>query len=226
MKLTGRIFKYCGITLGIILELFVGFICFYVFLALWGMIVHFGTNSKTGDVQVFVRSNGVHTDICMPVQTANFNWLKILPMTDFSDTTNREYVAIGWGDKGFFMDTPTWSELKVSTACSAMLMPSPTAMHVEYLDISETSETLKSTFISRKQYRQLCEFIYGSFAKKGGKSQLIPGYGYWETDNFYEAHGNYHMFNTCNVWTNDALKAGSIRTSLFSVFPQGNMMHL
>jgi len=210
----------------IALECFLGFVCFYIVFALFGMIFSCGSIDAKQEVTIFIRSNGVHTDICMPTVTDQKDWLTSIDISDYQDQRHTEYIAIGWGDKGFFLDTPTWAELKASTAINAVFLPSPTAMHVEFLAQPQNSETIREVKISKKAYRRLIQFVESTFMLKENHPILIPGHGYGLTDNFYEAHGSYHLFNTCNVWTNDAMKSASIPTSIFSIFPEGNTMHL
>lgn len=210
----------------LVLECFLGFICFYIVFALFGMMFSCGAIDTSGEVAVYIRSNGVHTDICIPTTTNQKDWLKTFNLTDYEDKSRIDYVGIGWGDKGFFLDTPTWAELKASTAVNAVFLPSPTAMHVEFLSEPVPSESIRKVKISRKSYQKLIRFIESTFLLKDRRPILIPGHGYGPADNFYEAHGNYHLFNTCNVWTNDAMKSASIPTAVFSVLPEGNLMHL
>ena len=217
-----KTFRICLIGL----ECFFGFICFYMVVALYGMIISCGRLDSQREITVYVRSNGVHTDICMPTTTPQNDWLASFRLSDFEDQNRREYIAIGWGDKGFFLDTPTWAELKTSTAIEAIFLPSPTAMHVEFLDQPIESEVIRKVQISKEAYLKLVAFVKSSFCAENKLPILIPNQGYWPTDNFYEAFGNYHMFNTCNVWTNNAMKSASIPTSIFSVFPEGNLMYL
>lgn len=195
-------------------------------IVLIGIIIPCGELSSKKEVTIYLRSNGIHTDLCLPVVTETVNWNKLFPLSDFDDSTKRDFIGIGWGDKGFFLNTPTWSELTFSTAFNAIFLPSGTAMHVEYLDLPEKSDKIKRIEISREHYSNLVKFIENSFSYKERKLQLIKGKGYWGRDNFYEANGKYHLFNTCNVWTNKALKSAKIRTSLFSALPEGNLCHL
>ena len=208
------------------LECFIGFICFYIVFALFGMMFSCGCHDNVKEITIFVRSNGVHTDICMPSVSPEKNWFSTINLADFKEKKKTEYIAIGWGDKGFFLDTPTWAELKASTAINAIFLPSPTALHVELLEKPKQGETIKMVQISRKSYKKLVAHIESTFVHSKKGVMLIPNRGYWQTDNFYEAHGNYHCFNTCNVWTNGALKSANIPTAIFSVFPEGNLMHL
>ena len=226
MKKVLPIAKKTLVVCAIALECFVGYICFYVVFALYGMIFSCGQVDPNPEVTVFIRTNGVHTDICMPTISDQNNWMNSFDLNDYEDKNQKEYIAIGWGDKGFFLDTPTWADLKASTAIKAIFLPSPTAMHVEFMDKPIENESIQKVEISKRAYRKLVAFVKSTFLLKNKRPILIPNHGYWPTDNFYEAHGNYHMYNTCNVWTNDAMKSASIPTSIFSVFPEGNIMHL
>lgn len=46
--------------------------------------------------------------------------------------TDFNYIAFGWGDKGFYLDTPTWADLKFSTAFKAAFWMGQSAMHTTY----------------------------------------------------------------------------------------------
>ncbi len=226
MKQVKTILRSLGKNLLRFIEVFSAFLFLYYILFIWGMIFYFGSLASDGEITIFVRSNGVHTEICMPTESENQNWKEFVPLVGFEDITHLDYIAIGWGDKGFFLNTPTWAELKISTALTAVFLPSATAMHVEYCDQPKKSTICKRVKLSGNQYHKLCNYIKECFETKEDAVQLIVGHGYGLTDNFYEAHGSYHLFRTCNVWTNNALKSAKIRTSLFSPFPEGNLIHL
>ena len=161
-----QILVISGKSIGIFIEIFVALIYCYISLFIWGMIFYTGSLSDTGEITIYVRSTGVHTEICMPIENEYQNWTDIIPLNAFQDASRTEFIAIGWGDKGFFIDTPTWAELKVSTALTAVFLPSPTAMHVEYCNKPEKSEVCKKVQISLVQYRKLCKYIEESFDKK------------------------------------------------------------
>ncbi|HOB24230.1 MAG TPA: DUF2459 domain-containing protein, partial [Kaistella sp.] len=56
----------------------------------------------------------------VPVKTPEIDWSQQIPFkTTLSKRTDFKYLAIGWGDKGFYLDTPTWADLKFSTAFKA-----------------------------------------------------------------------------------------------------------
>jgi len=207
------------------LEGFVAFLFFYLTIALLGGSMTTGTLKKDGDIVIFVTSNGIHTDVCIPSITEQCNWPEFISAQPYK-TGETSYIKIGWGDKGFFLDTPEWSDLTVYTALNAAFLPSPTAMHVAYVNQPETSEVCRKVMIDKKEYLLLIDFIKSSFEKKRNMIQLIAGKGYSNNDNFYEANNSYHLFRTCNSWTNDALKIAGVKTGIYALFPHGILSHL
>ncbi len=177
-------------------------------------------------IDIFVRTNGVHTDIMVPANTHYRNWFKQMPTEQFGrvDTTF-QYIAFGWGDKGFYIHTRTWSDLTVSTAIKALFLPSPTAMHVDYERYKpESNRYYQRIRISEAQYIQLIQHIEAYFKRDTtGKPILIEGANYDHRDNFYEAHGAYHVFNTSNGWTRRGLANIKVRTAVWSPFDRAIM---
>ena len=192
-----------------------------------GGLISIGDLKSDGDVALYVQTNGVHTDLCLPVKTDFFDWGTVIPSTDFSANENFEFISIGWGDKGFFLDTPEWSDLTFGTAFNAAFLPSGTAMHVQYL-LHEPilTNSRAKIFVDKDDYKKLARFVKESFKLIDNKVQLIPNKGYWDNDNFYEANGNYHLFKTCNSWTNDALKLIGVKTGWYALSSEGVMSHL
>ncbi len=218
--------KYVWKPLAIFLECFFAFLFAYLVIAIYGAVIPTGILHERGEVQIFVQSNGVHTDVCLPVHTQEMNWLDFVPIDVYPEDADCEYITIGWGDKGFFMDTPTWAELKVSTALNAALLPSDAAMHVAYTGLPLEDTYRKSVFLSSAQYRKLVRFVKSSFLLRHDVVDLLAHEGYTPYDRFYEANNSYHLFNTCNSWTNSALKSAGVRTGIFALFPDGIMDHL
>ncbi|MEZ2440477.1 DUF2459 domain-containing protein [Chitinophaga sp. RCC_12] len=52
------------------------------------------------DIAIYIPTNGVHTDLVLPVRTAQIDWSTRIP---FSNTTGKDttaqWLAFGWGDK-------------------------------------------------------------------------------------------------------------------------------
>ena len=182
------------------------------------------TNLKKIDcnksAQIFVSTNGVHLDIIIPI-----NKLPIAFQQELNLTKNIKFVSFGWGDKGFYLETPTWNDLKFSTAINAIFLKSETAMHVtNYRNKLNSWHTIP---ICDSQLELLTQYIIESFLR-GGDDQLliIPNAGYTNHDKFYEANGSYNLINTCNSWVNKGLKTAEIKTSIWSPFDKGVLFHM
>lgn len=162
------------------------------------------------EVEIFILTNGVHTDIVMPVKNNQIDWSQQVQFknTKAADTTYN-YIAMGWGDKGFYLETPEWSDLKASTALKAATGLGKTAIHATYFRQMRLGDHCKSIMISKEQYNRLITYITNSF-QKDASGNFVPVKTdalYGRTDAFYEANGSYSLTHTCNTWANNALKA-------------------
>ncbi|MGE9315171.1 TIGR02117 family protein [Niabella sp. CJ426] len=221
LKRTAKVLLYIVLFLGI-----------YV---LAGLLIPFIPVNKNKDYQspndltIYIMSNGVHTDIVVPVKTEWMDWTRYISYadTDLKDSSY-SYVGIGWGDKGFYLQTPTWADLKFSTAFKAMTGLSSSAFHATfYKNIVPDSSTVAIN-ISKEDYQDLKQFIIKTFDldDKGG-SVHIPSVndGYGDMDAFYEAKGSYNLFYTCNTWSNNALKAAHQKAALWTLLDKGIFRH-
>lgn len=183
---------------------------------------------QNNGIAIFIESNGVHTDFVVPVKTQYCDWSTSLPYSDFEIAgPDYGYVAIGWGDKGFFIGTPTWSDLKFSTAFNAAFGLSSTAMHVTYKRFQpKEGENCRRIELSPLQYRVLIWYIKSSFQVKNRKFIAIDHPGYSDHDCFYEAKGTYSLFQTCNVWTGNGLKYTGIKTGAWTPLARGVLQNL
>lgn len=180
------------------------------------------TNAENG-IEIYVGTNGVHTDLVLPVENEIIDWREKVPLKDFPEVDNSfKYISMGWGDKGFYIQTPTWADLTASTAFNALFLASPAAMHITYRrNAPMNNELYVGLRISEKEYKKIVNFVTPYFqTNQHGEIILIPDAGYNIYDNFYEAHGKYHMVNTSNNWTNTCLKNAGIRAALWSPLDQ------
>lgn len=178
------------------------------------------SQDETTFVDIFIRSNGVHTDIVVPAIHNFYNWTTMFPYSSFENVDSTyPYLSIGWGDRGFYLHTPSWSELKFSTAFKAVFGLSTSAMHLTYYqEISEEDGITIKRRLTAQQYRRLIDYILSSFTMGNGKPELILHPGYDEQDNFYVSGGTYSLFKTCNVWTGMALAHAGIKVGYWTPF--------
>lgn len=180
----------------------------------------------TSGRDVYVISNGVHTSFILPRGNGAENLLRFVPFEKATDV-NCRYVQFGWGDRGFYLDTPNWSDLEVSTALKSVLLPSSTVVHVTYWRWQpQPNERIRRILLSDTEYGRLLDHIKNSFTfDPSGKTQPIPGAGYSDRDAFFEAQGSYSLLHTCNDWTNTGLKHAGVKTALWSPFDQAILYH-
>ncbi len=180
-----------------------------------------------GGVKLYLVSNAVHTDVIVPKSTQVIDWEEEFAAYQFAgDISDQTHVAFGWGDQGFFLQTRTWDDFKVSTAANAILLPSKSCMHVTFL-CSEYIADAVSVTISEQQYQELVNHIESSFERdSNGQRIQIAGEAYFQTDGFYRAKGRYHFLNTCNSWAGRALKAAGVKVPWFSPMPKTPMLYL
>jgi len=170
--------------------------------------------------EIFITTNGVHLDIIIPVENLDENLKNQLNLI-----RGTNYVAFGWGDKQFYINTPEWSDLTFPIAFSALFLKSQTAMHVTCYQRRYLS--FKKVKLCKDQMNTLLNYVSNSFKKDdGGKIQKIDIDGYAYNDSFYDANGSFSIFKTCNIWVNKALKEANIETSVWSPFDIGILYHL
>lgn len=180
------------------------------------------------DVTIYILTNGVHTDLVVPVKNEQMDWSREVR---FANTTGKdstfEYVGFGWGDKGFYLETPTWADLKVSTAFKAAFALSTSAIHATFhKDMIKGADCVKIN-ISKEQYSRLIRYIQESFTSdaEGHLMHIQTNANYSKEDAFYEAKGSYHLFHTCNTWANNGLKSCGQKASLWTPFDTGIFYH-
>jgi len=55
----------------------------------------------------------------IPTQNEFIDWTTKVSPDDTKGKKKGDWLAFGWGDKGFYLNTPTWADLKFSTAVKA-----------------------------------------------------------------------------------------------------------
>jgi len=176
------------------------------------------------DVTIYIKTNGVHTDIVVPVKNEQMDWSQDIR---FENTVSKDsvekFVAFGWGDKGFYLETPTWGDLTFKTAFKAAFALSTAAIHATfYKEIKEGKDCVKIN-ISKQQYQRLITYITRSFKRDASRKVIYikTNAVYGKDDAFYDAGGSYSLFHTCNTWSNNALKKCGQKACLWTPFDTG-----
>lgn len=224
-----KIFKKSAKALAMTIAGLVLFVAIYCLAAIGLSRIPVNKNPQaSNDMEIYILSNGVHVDIVVPVKSGLIDWSQFMEYehTRAADTL-ADLIAFGWGDKGFYLETPTWAELKFSVAFKAAFALGSSAIHSTFYRELEESETCKKLTISKQQYAELVKYIKQSLEwTPDEKVKLIETDArYSDHDAFYEAHRVYHLFHTCNTWANNALKAAGLKASLWTPYDKGIFYH-
>jgi len=98
-------------------------------------------------IVVYLMNSGVHTDFVLPVSNEHVDWRRYFPIENTKEKdTSLTFIAIGWGDKDFYLNTPEWADLTLKTAVSAGLGLGTSAVHATYhASILKDRPTVKLT---------------------------------------------------------------------------------
>jgi uncharacterized protein (TIGR02117 family) len=181
------------------------------------------TPPEAGGVSVYLRTNGVHAELVLPA-AAPFDWRVELPPAEVVDAARLarppalEWIAFGWGDRAFFIQTRTWADLRPRTALSALLGLGPAAMYVDYLARPQDYRAQRID-VSAAEYGRLVAGLRAGFARDAaGRPIRIDDPGYFDTDAFYEGTGRYTLWLTCNEWIRRVLAGAGVRTAAWAPF--------
>lgn len=169
--------------------------------------------------EILVITNPIHTDIAIaatPEALKTFGFLREagLPL----DAPGLRWIVFGWGGRAFYLETPTWSQLKAVPVAKALTLDS-SVMHVELAgEINPALPNVKPIPVSAAQIERLYSAIKNSFAQN--EPVAIPDAGYRDNDRFFEAKGGFNVLFGCNVWAARVLRAAGFRTGLWNPLPQ------
>ena len=204
------------------------FVAIYVFFALvFSVIPVNNSNTKENkNIEIYILSNGVHTDLVLPMKNNTHNWYNFLNLAKTkSKDSIANYASFGWGDKGFYIETPNWEDLKVKTAFKALFYLSSSAMHVTFYNQLKENEHCKKIKVSETEYLKLVDYIQSNFDYEDGKPIEITSTTYGDRDVFFEAKGKYSLFYTCNTWSNEGLKSAGLKAALWTPLDKGIFYH-
>lgn len=190
-----------------------------------GMVVPRPFNAATGngppEHRILVLGNPIHTDIAIAIDPeilARFTKLAEagLPV----DLPGARYLVFGWGSRAFYIETPTWGDLKPGPLFAALTWDQ-SVMHVGVAgDLDRAAEPARDFHLTDTQFERLLAFIEESFVQGSDGPVLVPDAAYGDFDQFFEAKGPFTAVLGCNTWTAGALREAGLRTGWWTPIPQ------
>lgn len=175
------------------------------------------SSCRDADPVMFLTTNGVHLDLVMAVDAISDSLKE-----DLVIHPGDRFLAFGWGDQEFYLNTPEWSDLKASTAFNALFAKGPSLVHVTRYQHKQAH--WNPVHACPEAIAVVNSYISHSFLPDlEGHKTLLKNKGYGTSDEFYRARGSYSCFKTCNSWVNSALQLAGLRASIWTPFDFGLM---
>lgn len=198
---------------------FLAFLTFYAAAALVLGLIPVNTDFRQdrASVAVFIRGNGVHTDIIVPMLNAYHDWRG--EFQTYDPTHSASLISFSWGDRGFYLQTPQWRDLRASVAFTALSGQGNALMRVEFAEPSAIGSSDAVLLLSETQYLHLVARIRDSFQRDSTNQPRLVATPLNPRGSYYfEAIGSYSLLHTCNDWTRRTLTAAGVRMPVWSPF--------
>lgn len=166
-------------------------------------------NTRSGLFTVYIINNNLHTGIILPVDKETSHAISAL-----KHFKNFRYTDIGWGEEKFYQDPDD----NFCMGARAILLPNTSVIRIEGYssfteDIIGWSDYAVMLSLSKDQYIKLISFIENSFMRDEGNELIITKQKHSGSVIFFKSVYKYHLFNTCNTWIAEALKASGLDVS-------------
>lgn len=140
-----------------------------------------------------------------------------------ADFPNAEFLEFGWGEREYYQtrESSVWLALK------AALVPSPSVLHVVGFRgppavYFGSAETLRIE-LPGPAFRRLVAYLHNSVSRRGAQRAASIGPGLYGDSRFYEAKGQFHLFENCNTWAARALQAAGLPAVPSRAVTAGNL---
>ena len=165
-------------------------------------------------------SNGWHTAIV--VERSELVATGLLPEAD--DFPDAAFLEFGWGDRVYY---PA-QEKTLGMALDAALSGTPAVMHMAGLaqppEATYRDVEVVPVALTDDGFRRLIGAIAGDFERPDGTRAQPVSPGLYRDSYFYNAHGTFQLFNTCNTWTARLLSSAGVDLSPSGVVTADEMM--
>ena len=176
-------------------------------------------------VDIMVETNGIHTGIVMPIVTAHKDWRTTFPSAARPRPDGRmpTHVAVGWGEKEVFLNTPTWGDMKAKTALRIVFGGGEGLMRVGHYIRPAPSNSHRTLRLRPAEYRRLVARIEATLPPLAAGEARVSHRSFEEGAANYDALGRYTLANTCNQWVGDTLAHAGVRMGRWTPLAGGVM---
>lgn len=190
-------------------------------------VINCNLTQENCNYSICIINDGMHINIVLPAKNDLVNWEEFINVSDLGKDAiaNYKYLAFGWGDRDFYIQTPTLAELNLITASKALFLPTPSTILVQgFSELPQNRET-KCVKVTKTDYLQLTQFIQNTFQLNSQNQPIRITNGHSSNSVFYAANGNYSIIKTCNNWVAEALIKANVDTPLWAGLSSSVMLH-
>jgi uncharacterized protein (TIGR02117 family) len=177
------------------------------------------SDGEEKNLEILVITNPIHTDIALPANSETLQAFAFLQESGLPlDVPGLRWLVFGWGGRAFYLETPTWADLKLVPALKALTIDR-SVLHAELAgEIDRSLPNVKAIRVSEDEYSKLLQSVLDSFDPQ--QPAAIEGAFYGPNDRFYEANGYFNVLLSCNTWAAKVLRAGGVQTGWWNPLPQ------
>lgn len=178
----------------------------------------FGGGDPSELITIYILQQAWHTGIVLKTSTVPDSlWPGV------SQFARNRYLDIGWGDEAYYQEPG----VNIPLALRAVLIPTQSVIRVRGFwyhpeEVYGTNSSLFKLALNRDQYYRLIRFIANSFTL-GPDGNPMLSQRKAGTNDFFLAHGKYHLFNTCNTWVALALRASTFPVRTCFIITRGQL---
>lgn len=170
----------------------------YFALCLIVPLVRLGEIKKGKGKKLYICKDLIHSDY-------------IFESKDLKDLfePQKKFIKVGWGDRKIFLETKTWSDLKLVDFIFAFFGLNKTVLRTEYLD--QLPNNHKEIDIDERQLSVLIVHISESF----NRVLIVKKESDYQYGDYYESSLRYNCIKNCNNWTNYGLYMARITNRIW-----------
>lgn len=129
-----------------------------------------------GETQILLLANPIHTDIALPVDNeVRTAFADLVPSGLPVDMPGVEYLIVGWGGRSFYVETPTWGDIRPLPVLKALTIDR-SVLHVSVAGpIDPAHPTVRPLMVTPEARSRMIAAIRESFIRDGGLPVAIPG---------------------------------------------------
>ncbi len=168
--------------------------------------------------RILVLAGPIHTDVALPLDAQTRDRFAFLLPALPLDHPGADWLVLGWGGRAFYLETPTWADLRPGPVLRALTLDA-SVLHADVAGpIPLDHPAVLPLDLSGPGRARLESAILASFARQDGAP--IPNETYNGRDRFFEATGRFNLLLGCNTWTASVLRAAGLRTGWWTPLPR------